>query len=77
MTPTGAADTERIGRTIQDFFRKVPYSEREHQTVAMNLDTMSVVRGASGAEITAKHGQNFVVICFGAVDTALRPRRVR
>ncbi len=76
-TATGAADMERVGQILQEFFRTVPYSEWEHQTVALNRDTMSVVHEASSAEIARKYGENFVVVCFGAVDTALRPRRLR
>ena len=76
-TVTGAADMERVGQILQEFFRTVPYSDWEHQTVALNRDTMSVVHEASSAEIARKFGENFVVVCFGAVDTALRPRRVR
>lgn len=71
------AEMDRIGEIMQDFFRTVPYSEWEHQTVAMNLDTMSVVRGDSCAEIARKYGENFVVMFFGKADSAVRPKRVR
>lgn len=70
-------DMERVGQILQEFFRAVPYSEWEHQTVALNRDTMTVVRGASSAEIARSHGENFVVVFFGKADYALRPKRVR
>ncbi len=72
-----SADTDRFGEIMQEFFRTTPYVEWEHQTVAMNMDTMSVVRGASGAEIAEKYGPNFVVMFFGKADYALHPKRVR
>ena len=76
--PTNALpNSARIGELIQDFLGTVDYAVWKGQTVAVNLDTMTVVREASCAEIAMKYGENFVVVCFGKIDAALRPKRVR
>ena len=67
---------DRIDRAIKEFFRSVEYAEWKGQTVAVKLDTETVIRGASCEELRERFGPNFAVICFGTVDTALRPRRV-